>query len=224
MSAPIQPPAWHPDPQDPQMLRYWDGQQWTEHRSPLNVAPPPPNVQNPAPQVGSVPAPQQERPTTTAAFVCGVIGVVVGLIPFLGVIAIPLGVIAFVLGILGWCRKPDRSRLAPASTILGGLAVALGVIGIIIVANVFNDVANEVAEIFNRDLDTSPNPPAEAIVEFGDDAKLDRLANECAGSGEEAAEACSDLWAESPVGSGYEDYANSCGARPNRDGFVCLEI
>lgn len=91
--------------------------------------PPPPNVQNPAPQVGSVPAPQQERPTTKAAFVCGVIGVVVGMIPFLGVIAIPLGVIAFVLGILGWCRKPERSRLAPASTILGGLAVALRVPG-----------------------------------------------------------------------------------------------
>jgi hypothetical protein len=29
------PPAgWHDDPQDPTQLRYWDGQQWTEHRSP----------------------------------------------------------------------------------------------------------------------------------------------------------------------------------------------
>ena len=165
------------------MLRYWDGQQWTEHRAPPNVSPTPPNVQNSAPPAGGAPAPQQERPTATAAFVCGVIGVVIGLIPLLGIIAIPLGIIAFVLGIIGWRRKPQRSKLAPASTILGALAVALGVIGIVIMANLFNDVD----EIFNPDLDTSPNPPAEVIAEYGDNAELDRLADECAGSGEEAA-------------------------------------
>ncbi len=28
------PPAgWHPDPQSPGIMRYWDGWQWTEHRS-----------------------------------------------------------------------------------------------------------------------------------------------------------------------------------------------
>jgi len=28
------PPAgWHPDPHSPGILRYWDGWQWTEHRS-----------------------------------------------------------------------------------------------------------------------------------------------------------------------------------------------
>ncbi len=27
-------PGWHPDPEDPAQVRYWDGAQWTEHRSP----------------------------------------------------------------------------------------------------------------------------------------------------------------------------------------------
>jgi hypothetical protein len=28
------PPGWYLDPQDPRTQRYWDGTQWTEHRSP----------------------------------------------------------------------------------------------------------------------------------------------------------------------------------------------
>jgi len=162
--------------------------------------------------------PSQERPTATAAFVCAVIGAVIGLIPLLGILAIPLGLIGLVLGIIGWRRKPQRAKLAPASTILGAIAIVLGVIGIVIVANVFE----EVDEVFNPNLDPSPSLPAQEIAEYGSDQELDRLADLCAGSGEEAADACSDLWAQSPAGSGYEDYGGSCGARPDRDGFNCL--
>lgn len=28
------PPSWHPDPEDPHSLRWWDGQRWTDHRTP----------------------------------------------------------------------------------------------------------------------------------------------------------------------------------------------
>ena len=191
------------------MQRYWDGQHWTEDRAAApGTSEPPPPVQEYAPSAGGVPSPQSERPTATAAFVCGVIGAVIGLIPLLGILAIPLGLIAFVLGLIGWRRKPQRAKLAPASTILGALAVVLGVIGIVIMANVFNDVD----EVFNPSLDPSPNPPAEAIPEYGSDPELDQLADLCAGSGEEAADACSELWGAAPVGSGYEDYGDSCGA------------
>jgi uncharacterized RDD family membrane protein YckC len=30
-----QQPGWYDDPQDPELLRYWDGVQWTQHTSPL---------------------------------------------------------------------------------------------------------------------------------------------------------------------------------------------
>jgi len=33
------PPGWHDDPEDPQQYRYWDGSQWTEHRSPRSATP-----------------------------------------------------------------------------------------------------------------------------------------------------------------------------------------
>lgn len=37
-----QPPAgWHPDPQNPNLLRYWDGQQWTGHTQPRPQQGPP---------------------------------------------------------------------------------------------------------------------------------------------------------------------------------------
>lgn len=38
-STPQTPAGWYPDPQDPSQLRYWDGQAWTEHRSPLPPSP-----------------------------------------------------------------------------------------------------------------------------------------------------------------------------------------
>ena len=123
------------------MLRYWDGQRWTEHRAAAPSASlAPPSVQYSAPSVGGATPLQQERPTATAAFVCGVLGVFIALIPFLGVVAIPLGLIALILGIVGWRRKPQRAKLAPASTILGGLAVLLPVIGLGILANSVEDI------------------------------------------------------------------------------------
>ena len=34
MAAGATPPDWYPDPEHPGQLRYWDGSQWTDHRSP----------------------------------------------------------------------------------------------------------------------------------------------------------------------------------------------
>ena len=36
------PAGWHPDPESPGILRYWDGQAWTNHRAPAPTAAAPP--------------------------------------------------------------------------------------------------------------------------------------------------------------------------------------
>lgn len=105
------------------------------------------------------------------------------------------------------------------STILGAVGTVLGIIGVVIVSNVFN----EIDDILDPNLDPSPRPPAEAISEYGGNDRLDRLADLCAGSGTDAADSCSRLWSRSPFGSGYEAYGASCGDRPDRSGFTCLK-
>ena len=54
------PANWYPDPHDPSHLRYWDGSQWTEHRSP---AVPAVQAEPAAPPASDRPWVDQPRPT-----------------------------------------------------------------------------------------------------------------------------------------------------------------
>jgi hypothetical protein len=55
---PEAPAGWYPDPQDPRLLRYWDGVAWTAQVTPLPQLPPlPPQVGSVAPSSGSAPYP-----------------------------------------------------------------------------------------------------------------------------------------------------------------------
>ena len=63
-----QQPGWYDDPQDPDLLRYWDGVQWTQHTSPLVR----PNLDQaaqsggyPEGTTGQGPADQRDRPENT---------------------------------------------------------------------------------------------------------------------------------------------------------------
>lgn len=63
------PAAWHPDPDDPTQLRYWDGIEWTQHRSPAPVARPSPPATPSAPGAPgpTVAAPSPPSPLGFAA-------------------------------------------------------------------------------------------------------------------------------------------------------------
>ena len=75
-----------------------------------------------------------------AAFVCALIGVVIGLVPFLALPALVLGVLGVVFGLVAWNRAERQQTtkgLAIAGFILGLLAFGLSIIGFVIVANAF---------------------------------------------------------------------------------------
>lgn len=38
--ADLQPAGWHPDPEQPNTWRFWDGARWTDQRSPMQVGAP----------------------------------------------------------------------------------------------------------------------------------------------------------------------------------------
>jgi hypothetical protein len=72
-STNLPPPGWYADPNDPTSQRYWDGNQWTENRSPAQPA----AIAAPMGQVGVQPvvmAPQQKtNGLAIAAMVLGIL-------------------------------------------------------------------------------------------------------------------------------------------------------
>lgn len=52
-NPPTTPAGWHPDPQDPTLVRWWNGDQWTEHSVP-RMAPPSHVVAAPARREASI--------------------------------------------------------------------------------------------------------------------------------------------------------------------------
>ncbi len=109
-TATLSPAAWHPDPEHPGYLRWWDGQAWTEHRTPSQAQPAPADK-------------RRFRP----AIVIGVIAVVlVALFVLAGVLRVlaaatepsPLGEVAFEIA------EPVPDSWATASTLNGAGSVA----------------------------------------------------------------------------------------------------
>ncbi len=120
--------GWYPDPDQPQLQRYWDGTQWTDHRrDPRQAAPPgQPQQLQPQPFMQPSPAtpPTQPPVLSSIAIALGVIAIFF-LWPVFGTAGIICGAIAVVrkekLGIVGL-------SVAVGGTILG-LILALAVLG-----------------------------------------------------------------------------------------------
>lgn len=141
-SAPV--PGWYADPEQYGMQRYWDGTAWSEQRRPApDVALLVPGV-NPGPVAGNGFA--------VTALVCGIVGAVFGVIPFTFWLAWILGVVAIVFGALGR-RRVDREpaagkqTMATAGLVLGVVSIGLGIIGLIVLTTLINDVGNVIDDL-----------------------------------------------------------------------------
>lgn len=124
------------------MERYWDGAAWSEQRRPAQAV---------AVAV-VVPAAAPGNGLAVAALVCGIVGAVFGLIPFTFWLAWILGVLATVFGAVGR-RKADREpeagrrSMATAGLILGIVSIALGIVGVVLLTTMINDVGNGFDEL-----------------------------------------------------------------------------
>jgi hypothetical protein len=88
-----------------------------------------------------------------AAFVLGLAGSVVGLIPILSIPALISGLIGFGLGLGGHRRlrrhKADNKVMTWVGTVFSVLAVVLGIVGMVIVAKAFNQLGTDLNTIGN---------------------------------------------------------------------------
>lgn len=96
-----------------------------------------------------------------AALCCGLVGILIGLIPFMFLGAGALGILAIVFGIVGIRRvgrgEASNRGMAIAGLVTGVAAFALGIVGVSIMVSGLNSISNE----FDH-LDTSvvPSSPA----------------------------------------------------------------
>ena len=86
-----------------------------------------------------------------AALCCGLIGILVGLIPLMFLAAGALGILAIVFGIVGIRRvgrgEASNRGMAIAGLVAGIVAFALAIWGISIVFSGLNDLSNELNKI-----------------------------------------------------------------------------
>ena len=97
-----------------------------------------------------MPGPAASNGMATAALVLGIIGVVAGLVPFLFFVALPCGILGLIFGVLGRSRS-ERTGIgrgnATAGAITGGIAIALGIIGLVILGVIADDIDDDFDEI-----------------------------------------------------------------------------
>lgn len=106
------------------------------------------------------PAPNQPRNGFgITALVLGIVGVGFGLIPILFFLAIILGVLALVFGVLGWSRATKgvatNKTMSIISSVLGVVAIALGIWGAVIVNQAAEELKDNLQQI-EQQVDSLP--------------------------------------------------------------------
>jgi hypothetical protein len=84
-----------------------------------------------------------------------------------------------------------------------GVVGAIAVVGIIAITLLGESASERFEPVPVGNIDAGDDT-------YGDDAHLDSLWDACAGG---SGAACDDLFFESPIGSQYEDFGNTCGNR-----------
>lgn len=99
----------------------------------MNYPPPPPRP--------AWTAPPPAHGLHITALVSGIIGVIFGLIPITSLIAIAGGLVALLLGFMAWRKGRDFGvKQGRAGMVLGGIALAFGIIGMVIVQSTVDDL------------------------------------------------------------------------------------
>ena len=112
-------PGWYVDPEHSASDRYWDGSGWSDQRRPAQGSSAPSNG------------------FAITALVCGIVGIVLGVLPFTFFVAWILGIVAIVFGVLARKRfdaEPaiGRKGMATAGLILGILTIVACAIWLIL--------------------------------------------------------------------------------------------
>ena len=132
------------------------------------ASPPPPAPTGSQPQGEGV----QPRETATAALVCGIVGLCLSWIPFVGFVGSLLGLIAVVLGFAK--RKTHKVK---ASIILGALAIIVSTVVWLVLISVFWTASENIVDEFAPCLDAIVYDQ-EQLLETGTDP--DTAAEACA--------------------------------------------
>jgi hypothetical protein len=110
---------------------------------PPRFEPPRPDLIDRSPQPPQAPTPIQGNGMAVAALVLGIVGCILGLVPLTGFIALICGILGLVFGFVGYNKAKTglpHKTMAIWGVVLGAGAVILGIIGLTIVADVVNDI------------------------------------------------------------------------------------
>jgi hypothetical protein len=115
----------------------------------------------PAPSAPEAPAQKRGNGIGLAALIVGIVAIVGSAIPIVNFVSIFLGAIALILGIIGLVLKGRKRGLAIAGTILGVLALIIG----IATSALYASAANSISKAIESSEPLSSGAPAEATPE-----------------------------------------------------------
>lgn len=126
----------------------------------------------PAPAPFQPPQQQEKRSNGLglASLIVGIVAIVGSAIPFVNFVSIFLGAIALVLGIIGLVLKGRRRGLAIAGTILGLLALIIGIVTASFYASAADSISKAIESSAPLATDAAAAPSDDASAATSDDA------------------------------------------------------